>query len=158
DPRRRVVMAVGVAAIVVLAAAGVIAGLTIAAMQPQQQHGLTRFCFAEWCIQPVAARTASDQTFVDVRVASTARAASQRPDHPPAWLTDSRGHSAGGPQSLLEREVGPGETYSARLVFAGAVSGCADFVVAEGAWLPFLGLGYAPSPFTERASWRICLG
>jgi hypothetical protein len=28
--------------------------------------------------------------------------------------------------------------------------------VSEGAWPPFLGLGYAPSPFTERASWQLC--
>lgn len=62
----------------------------------------------------------------------------------------------GGPQSRLDAAIGPGGHYSADLEFAITTVRCATFTVSEGAWPPFLGLGYAPSPFTERAAWHLC--
>jgi hypothetical protein len=153
--RLRAGVAITAGAVLVLAFG--VAGLTFAAMQVHEQQGLVRFCFAEWCMQPGAAAVEGGATLVVVTVSSTARSVVQRPDHPQAWLTDSRGLSWGGPQPDLDRELAPGSSYSARLRFASAVAGCADLVVGEGAWPAFLGLGYAPSLFTERAGWRLCV-
>jgi hypothetical protein len=134
----------------------VLAGLTIAGTQPQQQDALARFCFAEWCVKPVGLSLAAGETVVTVEVSSTAGAVTQRPDHPQAWLSDADGKTSGGPQPDLNRAIGPQGSYSAALSFALGSAGCADFTVAEGAWPAILGLGYAPSPFTERARWRLC--
>lgn len=150
--RRKLILAVAIIAMAVVA----VAGSTLAAMRPHEQAGLAPYCFAEWCVEPVSATTSAQGTVVQVKVSSTARAAAQRPDHPQAWITDSRGHAAGGPQPQLDRQIGPQASYVERLDFALPMTDCVDFVVAEGAWPRFLGLGYAPSPFTARAHWRLC--
>jgi hypothetical protein len=144
-----------VAAVVVIATLAV-AGLTLLGLQPHQQPGHTEFCFAEWCVAPAAMSDDGGSSRVGVVVRSDARGVTQRPDHPQAWLVDEAGHEVGGPQPALDRPLGPGASFTVDLVFAGASLGCSTFVVAEGAWPPFLGLGYTPSPFTERASWRLC--
>jgi hypothetical protein len=122
---------------------------------PQAMAGVERHCFAEWCIAPVSAAAGAGSVSVQVEVTSTARAASQRPDHPQAWLALDSGRQAGGPQPALDRQVGPGESFRTVLVFKIA-GGCPALIVSEGGWPPFLGLGYAPSPFTARARWRVC--
>jgi hypothetical protein len=92
-----------------------------------------------------------------MRVRSDAKATTQRPDHPQAWLLDQSGAQAGGPQADLDRQVGPGESFDATLVFpVPASQACPRLVMSEGAWPAFLGLGYAPSPFTERVQWPLC--
>jgi len=134
-----------------------VAGLTLWGMQPHPQGDHAEFCFAEWCIAPDSMDRSGSSTLVHTVVRSSALAIAQRPDHPQAWLVDGQGRQAGGPQPALDRPVSPGQSFDADLSFATATSTCQTFVVAEGAWPRFLGLGYAPSPFTERASWRLCL-
>jgi hypothetical protein len=132
-----------------------LAGLTVLGELPHHQSDRQTFCFAEWCVTPVALRQESDSIEVDLRVSSQARGAVQRPDHPQAWLT-AAGRADGGPQPALGRLVGPGDAYVAALRFRAADGVCFTFTVSEGGWPPFLGLGYAPSPFTERADWQLC--
>lgn len=135
----------------------VIFGLTVLGLTPHQQPDDRRFCFAEWCIAPAGMTASGPTTIVRVNVRSEALAATQRPDHPQAWLDEGHGRVAGGPQGNLESPVAPGQQYSADLTFAVSTTGCARFIVSEGAWPPFLGLGYTPSPFTERAAWNVCV-
>ncbi len=94
---------------------------------------------------------------IGMHVRSDAKTASQHPDHPQAWLVEESGVQTGGPQPSLDRLVGPGESYDATLLFpVGAPGKCPKILVSEGAWPSFLGLGYAPSPFTERVDWPLC--
>lgn len=146
------VVAVGVILILL-----VVAGLTFQGLRPHQQRDGERFCFAEWCINPAGITSSGSTTVVHVDVRSEARSKTQRPDHPQAWVDEGNGRMVGGPQSKLDPAVGPGEQYSADLTFGIATTRCATFTVSEGAWPPFLGLGYTPSPFTERAAWRLCV-
>lgn len=45
----------------------------------------------------------------------------------------------------------------ANLTFSTSHPGtCPRLLVSEGEWPPFLGLGYAASPFTARVEWRLC--
>ena len=135
-----------------------LAGLTLRGLQPRHQPDRQKFCFAEWCVTPIAIRSDSRSITVQVRVSSEARMRTQRPDHPQAWLRGADSNLIGGPQPALGRAIGPGAAYLATLTFPIAPgSGCMDFTVAEGGWPPFLGLGYSPSPFTERVVWRLCL-
>lgn len=151
---RRGALILVIALLVVIVA---LVGLTVAGLQPRDQPDRQRFCFAEWCVAPLALRTAGGSTVVEVRVSSDAQAAAQRPDHPQAWLRGADGRVTGGPQAALERRIGPGAAYVASLTFPlPDGSGCATFTVGEGGWPAFLGLGYAPSPFGERADWRLC--
>lgn len=145
-----------VAAAVVVTAALAVVGLTVLGLRPHPQPDHSEFCFAEWCVAPTAMSGDGGSSLVGVVVQSDARGVTQRPDHPQAWLVDEASHEVGGPQPALDRPLGPGDSFAVELVFAGASLGCSTFVVAEGAWPPFLGLGYTPSPFTERASWRLC--
>lgn len=135
----------------------VISGLTFIGLKPHPQPDDQRFCFAEWCIAPAEITASASTTVVRVNVHSEALSATQRPDHPQAWLDDGHGRMVGGPQSKLDALIGPGEQYSADLTFAVSTTRCATFTVSEGAWPPFLGLGYTPSPFTERAGWNLCV-
>ena len=135
----------------------VIAGLTFLGLKPHPQPDDQRFCFAEWCIAPAGITASVSTTVVHVNVSSDALSATQRPDHPQAWLDGGRGLMVGGPQSKLDARIGPGQRYSADLTFAVSTTRCATFTVSEGAWPPFLGLGYTPSPFTERAAWNLCV-
>lgn len=131
-------------------------GFTLLGLNPHEQPDLGRFCFAEWCIAPTAITVGATGTVVRVNVSSDALSVTQRPDHPQAWVDDGHGGMIGGPQSGLNRAIGPGEQYSTDLTFASATAHCATFTVSEGAWPPSLGLGYTPSPFTERAAWHLC--
>ncbi|HET7421327.1 MAG TPA: hypothetical protein VFL27_13205, partial [Candidatus Dormibacteraeota bacterium] len=141
---------------VVILALLTVSGLTLLGLKAHQQPDEQRFCFAEWCIAPAGITASGTTTVVHVNVRSEALSATQRPDHPQAWVDDGSGHMVGGPQSRLDRAIGPREQYAAALTFAIATTRCATFTVSEGAWPPFLGLGYAPSPFTERAAWQLC--
>jgi hypothetical protein len=151
--RTWVLLALAVVLLIVLA----LSGLTLLGLQSHHQSDRQTFCFAEWCVTPVALRAQNESIEVDVRVSSQAQAASQRPDHPQAWLGVSGGRATGGPQPALDRVLGPGAAYVAALKFSTAGVRCFTFTVSEGGWPPFLGLGYAPSPFTERADWRLCV-
>jgi hypothetical protein len=150
--RRTVAIASAVVVILVLA----VAGLTVWGQQPHQQPDHNQFCFAEWCIAPTAVTHTRSTTAVDVEVRSQAISATQRPDHPQAWLVDQHGRLIGGPQARLNEAIEPEQDYSTELVFPLVTARCATFLVSEGAWPSFLGLGYAPSPFTERARWQLC--
>jgi len=124
---------------------------------PIRETGAHEYCFAEWCVTPQS--TAIDIQAVTVRVVvrSDAKQASQRPDHPQAWLTDATGRPIGGPQPSLDDQLGPGDSYVAALVFqTSRPGGCPIVTVSEGGWPAFLGLGYTPSPFTTRVQWRTC--
>lgn len=115
------------------------------------------FCFAEWCVTPTSYAAAPDEVTVGMRVRSDARSAVQRPDHPQAWLIEGSELRIGGRQPKLERVLGPGETFDTSLAFPAAAFGaCPRLLVSEGAWPAFLGLGYAPSPFTESVDWPLC--
>jgi hypothetical protein len=114
-------------------------------------------CFAEWCIGPQSTTTNAQVLTVRVRVRSDAKQASQRPDHPQAWVIDATGRKIGGPQPALDRLVAPGDTYVADLTFGTSEPGtCPRLLVSEGGWPSFLGLGYAASPFTASVEWRLC--
>jgi hypothetical protein len=147
-------VAIASAGLIILVLA--VAGLTVWGQQPHQQRDHDEFCFAEWCIAPNGVTQGQSTTAVEVEVRSHAISATQRPDHPQAWLVDQQGHVTGGPQPRLSGAIGPQQDYKTELAFPLVSSGCASFIVSEGAWPPFLGLGYAPSPFTERASWQLC--
>lgn len=147
---------VAILSICVVALAVAVAGLTLLGLQPHQQPDHQEFCFAEWCIAPTALASSSSQTVVHVQVRSSAIAATQRPDHPQAWLVDANGRMIGGPQERLNGALGPQQEYTADLAFPVVAGRCTTFVVSEGAWPPFLQLGYAPGPFGERAGWRLC--
>ena len=151
----RKALAVVLAAFVVTVV--VIVALTAAGSRPAAQPDHREFCFSEWCVTPVSLSTTSTSTVVRVEVRSDARAATQRPDHPQAWLADSGGRMVGGPQARLAVEIGREQSYVAELPFPVMSSGCSTFVVAEGSWPAFLGLGYTPSPFTERVNWELCV-
>lgn len=148
-------LATAVALLLVVAAA--FAALMSAAATVHQSRYGQEFCFAEWCVTPTSYDPGSVSVHVGMHVRSDARATTQRPDHPQAWLLDNSGAQAGGPQASLDRQVGPGESFDANLVFpAPASRTCPRLVMSEGAWPAFLGLGYAPSPFTERVEWPLC--
>lgn len=144
-------------AIVVLLVASIgTAAFTLRDLQPHPQTDHSEFCFGEWCIAPAQVLASAGSTVVHAVVWSEARGITQRPDHPEAWIVDADGREIGGPQPGLERALGPAASFETDLTFPAAVKGCTTFIVGEGAWPSFLGLGYAPSPFTERASWSLC--
>jgi hypothetical protein len=154
-PARSAVLVVAVAVLLVVLA---LLGLTLRGLQPQHQPDRAKFCFAEWCVTPVAIQPGGTESVVQLRVSSEARAVTQRPDHAQAWLSGADGRETGGPQPGLQRAIGPGAAYLATLRFpVAATAACLTLTVSEGAWPPFLGLGYAPSPFTERVDWRLCI-
>jgi len=122
-----------------------------------QEAGGHEHCFAEWCIAPQSTTIGPQAVTVRVRVRSDAKQASQKPDHPQAWVIDARGRESGGPQHLLDGLVAPDGSYLATLTFTISEPGtCPRLLVSEGGWPPFLGLGYAASPFTARVEWRLC--
>jgi hypothetical protein len=136
-----------------------VVGAIVAAQgsSPVREAGAHEYCFAEWCVTPQSTTTDIQAVTVRVLVRSDAKQASQRPDHPQAWLIDAKGRQVGGPQPSLDAQLGPGESYVATLVFKTLQpGGCPMVMVGEGAWPAFLGLGYSPSPFTTRVEWRIC--
>ncbi len=143
--------------VVIVATVGVVGSIYVingtAVHLPYQRE----FCFAEWCVTPTAYYPGPDSAEVSVHVRSDAKALSQRPDHPQAWLVEQSGALVGGPQGGLDRTAGPAQSYDVSLVFAARAAGaCPRFLMSEGAWPSFLGLGYAPSPFTERVDWPLC--
>jgi hypothetical protein len=122
-----------------------------------REAGGHEHCFAEWCIAPQWTTISIQAVTVLVRVRSDAKQAFQRPDHPQAWVIDAAGRQSGGPQHTLDRLLAPGDSYTATLTFSTSQAGtCPRLLVSEGGWPPFLGLGYAPSPFTARVEWRLC--
>ena len=124
---------------------------------PAQEAGGHEYCFAEWCIAPQSTTIGAQAVTVRVRVRSDAKQTSQRPDHPQAWVIDARGRESGGPQHVLDGLLAPGDSYVATLTFSTSQLGtCPRLLVSEGGWPPFLGLGYAASPFTSRVEWRLC--
>jgi hypothetical protein len=124
---------------------------------PAQEPGGHEHCFAEWCIAPRSATIGIESLSVNVVVRSDAKQSSQRPDHPQAWVIDGAGRQIGGPQPSLDGVLEAGDSYVANLTFSTSEPGtCPRLLVAEGGWPSFLGLGYAPSPFTARAEWRLC--
>jgi len=141
--------------VVVIALAGVISLGREAA--PVPEAGGHEHCFAEWCIALQSATVGEQAVTVGVRVRSDAKQASQRPDHPQAWVIDAAGRQIGGPQRALDGLLGPGDSYVATLTFITTQAGtCPRLRVSEGGWPPFLGLGYAVSPFTASVEWRLC--
>lgn len=123
---------------------------------PAVETGGREHCFAEWCIAPQSTAIGAQTVTVGVRVRSDAKQASQRPDHPQAWVFGA-GRQSGGPQHTLDRLLAPGDSYTTTLTFSVAQPGvCPSLLVSEGAWPQFLGLGYAASPFTEKVQWRLC--
>jgi hypothetical protein len=124
---------------------------------PAKEAGGHEYCFAEWCIAPKSTTIGAQAVTVLVRVRSDAKQASQKPDHPQAWVIDARGRQSGGPQHVLDGPLAPGGSYLATLTFSTSQPGtCPTLLVSEGGWPPFLGLGYAASPFTARVEWRLC--
>jgi hypothetical protein len=147
-------------ALVAVLVLGIIVVGAIVAVQgssPLREPGTNEYCFAEWCITPQSATTDGHGITIQVRVRSDAKQASQRPDHPQAWLIEATGGQIGGPQPSLDDQLGPGDSYVATLGFNTSQPGaCPMLMVSEGGWPPFLGLGYTPSPFTTRVDWRVC--
>jgi hypothetical protein len=124
---------------------------------PAQKAGGTEYCFAEWCIAPESTTIGIQTVTVRVRVRSDAKQASQKPDHPQAWVIDALGRQSGGSQHALDGLLAPGDSYMATLTFSTSKPGtCPRLLVSEGGWPPFLGLGYAASPFTSWVEWRLC--
>ena len=124
---------------------------------PALETGGREHCFGEWCIAAQSTAIGAQSVTVGVRVRSDAKQASQRPDHPQAWVIDKAGGQSGGPQHSLDRLLAPGDSYTTTLTFSVSEPGvCPSLLVSEGAWPQFLGLGYAASPFTERVQWRLC--
>ena len=124
---------------------------------PATEAGSNEHCFAEWCIAPESTTIGIQAVMVRVRVRSDAKQAFQKPDHPQAWVIDGSGRQSGGPQNALDGEFGLGDSYMATLTFSTSNAGtCPRLLVSEGGWPPFLGLGYAASPFTARVEWRLC--
>ena len=151
-PISRLIGAAVIAAIVVAAA-------VVATRQnaPVLETGGHEYCFAEWCIAPTRVSIDTQAVTVTVTVRSDAKQASQRPDHPQVWVIDSAGRQIGGPQPSLDRLISPGDSYTSALTFNTQDAGtCPRLRVSEGAWPAFLGLGYATSPFTASAEWRLC--
>lgn len=149
--------ALAVVLLAIVAVVGVVGSTYVVSRTVHHLPFQREFCFAEWCITPTAYHSSPESAEVDVHVRSDAKAATQRPDHPQAWLVEQSGAPAGGPQAGLDRRIGPGQSYDVSLVFAvGAGGACPRFLVSEGAWPSFLGLAYAPSPFTERVDWPLC--
>jgi hypothetical protein len=141
--------------ILVVALVGVIA--TERAASPAQEAGGHEHCFGEWCIAPQSVTIGTQEVTVRARIRSDAKQASQRPDHPQAWVIDSTGRQIGGPQAALDGQLGPGDSYVTTLTFSMSQAGtCPRLLVSEGAWPSFLGLGYLASPFTAQAEWRLC--
>ncbi|HSP08758.1 MAG TPA: hypothetical protein VLU92_04095 [Candidatus Dormibacteraeota bacterium] len=146
-----------IAVTLVLVVAAGLAALTSGGATTHQLPYRQEFCFAEWCATPTSYTPGSAMVQVGMHVRSDAKAATQRPDHPQAWLLELSGAQVGGPQADLDRQVGPGASFDATLVFpVPAPQACPRLVMSEGAWPAFLGLGYAPSPFTERVEWPLC--
>ena len=143
---------------VIVIAAIVIAGLFLITRPSAPVHKTGgEYCFAEWCIAPTQVSVDTQTVTVTVAVRSDAKQASQKPDHPQVWVIDAAGRQVGGPQHSLDRLVTPGESYMATLTFRTSQAGpCPTIVVSEGGWPPFLGLGYAASPFTATVEWRLC--
>ncbi|HUY73912.1 MAG TPA: hypothetical protein VMW11_05325 [Candidatus Dormibacteraeota bacterium] len=153
--RRGLLLAIALA-VVVMVTSGWLA-MTSAGTTIHQLPFRQEFCFAEWCVTPTSYAPGTGAMQVGVHVRSDAKAATQRPDHPQAWLVGQAGSRAGGPQADLDRQVGPGASFDATLVFpVPTPHACPRLVMSEGAWPAFLGLGYAPSPFTERVEWPLC--
>jgi hypothetical protein len=124
---------------------------------PALETGGHEHCFAEWCVAPVLSTAGTQSVTVSVRVRSDAKQATQRPDHPQAWVIDASARKIGGPQHVLDHVVAPGDSYIATMTFTTSQPGtCPTLLVSEGGWPPFLGLGYAFSPFTSSAEWRLC--
>jgi hypothetical protein len=124
---------------------------------PTTEAGGHEHCFAEWCIALRSTTVGAQTVVVRVTVRSDAKQASQRPDHPQAWVIDAAGRQIGGPQTSLDRLVAPGDSYTTTLSFGVSRPGaCLSLLVSEGAWPPFLGLGYTASPFTAKVQWRLC--
>jgi hypothetical protein len=145
----------GAALVLVIAVVGAIA--IDREGSPTQEAGGREHCFAEWCIAPRSTTIGTQVVTVSVLVRSDAKQASQRPDHPQAWLIDATGRQIGGPQHELDSLLAAGDSYMANLTFSTSQPGaCPKLLVAEGGWPPFFGLGYAPSPFTARVEWRLC--
>jgi hypothetical protein len=141
--------------VLVIAVVGVIA--VAHEGSPAQEPGGHEHCFAEWCIAPRSTAIGIQSLTVSVVVRSDAKQASQRPDHPQAWVIDGAGRQIGGPQPSLGGLLKAGDSYIATLTFSTSEPGtCPRLLVAEGGWPSFLGLGYAPSPFTARVEWRLC--
>jgi len=141
--------------VVVLAVVGFIA--VAHEGSPVQESGGHEHCFAEWCIAPRSTTIGIQSLTVSVLVRSDAKQASQRPDHPQAWVIDGAGRQIGGPQPSLGGLLEAGDSYIANLTFSTSEPGtCPKLLVAEGGWPSFLGLGYASSPFTARVEWRLC--
>jgi len=139
----------------VIALVGVIAFQREA--EPTQEAAGHEHCFAEWCIALQSATIGAQAVTVRMRVRSDAKQASQRPDHPQAWMIDAAGRQIGGPQHALDGLLGPGDSYVTTLTFSTSHAGtCPRLLVSEGGWPSFLGLGYQASPFTARAVWRLC--
>jgi hypothetical protein len=150
------VLPVLVAAIVILALGGV-AGIWYSAGTVHHLAYQQEFCFGEWCVSPASYTPGPEAVMVGVHVRSDAKSATQRPDHPQAWLVAQSGNRVGGPQPALGRSVGPGESFDTVLGFPTPRSAaCPRLLMSEGAWPPFLGVGYAPSPFTEWVDWPLC--
>ena len=145
----------GGALVLVIAMIGVIAVDRVSS--PAQEAGGHEYCFGEWCIAPQSTTIGAQAVTVRVRVRSDAKQASQRPDHPQAWVIDAKGGQIGGPQHTLDGLLAPGDSYMANLTFTTSHPGtCPRLLVSEGGWPPFLGLDYAASPFTSRVEWRLC--
>ncbi len=124
---------------------------------PSEEAGGHEHCFAEWCIAPQSTTIGIRAVTVRVQVRSDAKQASQRPDHPQAWVIDATGRQIGGPQHVLDGQLAPGDSYLADLTFSTSNPGtCPKLLVGEGGWPSFLGLGFAASPFTASAEWRLC--
>jgi hypothetical protein len=124
---------------------------------PAKESGGHEHCFAEWCIAPQSTTIGIEAVTVRVSVRSDAKRSSQRPDHPQAWVIDAMGRQIGGPQHALDGQLAPGDSYMATLTFGSSQPGtCPRLLISEGGWPPFLGLGYATSPFTARVEWRLC--
>jgi hypothetical protein len=125
--------------------------------KPTEETAGREHCFAEWCIAPQATTMSVQTVTVGVKVRSDAKQASQKPDHPQAWVIDAAGRQFGGPQHSLDRTLAAGDSYTTTLTFSVSQPGaCPSLLVSEGAWPTFLGLGYAASPFTAKVQWRLC--
>ena len=145
----------GLVLVLVIAVAGAIA--IDQEISPTKEAGGHEYCFAEWCIAPKSTAMDIQSMTVRVLVRSDAKKASQRPDHPQAWVIDATGRHIGGPQHALDGILAAGDSYVANLTFSTSQPGaCPSLLVSEGGWPPFLGLGYAASPFTARVEWRLC--
>jgi hypothetical protein len=153
-PMRRPRLLVGALALAIAVLGGLVAEQSTRQLREPGGH---EHCFAEWCVTPQSTKTDLQAITVGVQVRSDAKQASQRPDHPQAWLLEATGRQVGGPQPSLDRLLAPGDSYVTTLVFKTSEPGaCPMLLVSEGGWPPFLGLGYAPSPFTTQVEWRIC--